>query len=179
MNDSQPVDDRPYPPYVHRTPRYHPRAQFGIRAAITTCCAYCGDFTRTVMSERRFITNPCVGRYIEPATGYDQRCATRFVIGFRFAPVPMGSYSVLPPDYVLPAGLRDAFPTGDLFRWQSRYPAHVLAGGGLTERVQVDDGRAELVAEVLAHASSIEDKWSPAVALGKAFVAVCRERGLM
>lgn len=161
---------------IVKEPRYHPRASF--HGTLDWLCACCGmpqvsllrPNVSLVRCDRR-------GDYVLD-DGSTRKCLTTWELGLRFAQVPVlprgRAGLTAPPDWGVPHGLADAFPRGDLFRWQAGWPAHVLAGGNVLERALADDSDSlsplvEFVRRVQERAAVIEQRYSPAVSTGKAF----------
>lgn len=166
------------------TPRFHPRAT--INGRVDWVCAFDG---RTQVSYvdpfRPLVACAPGGKYLDDS-GTAHECASVFALGLRFAPVPRsahrkGKVIPVPADWSAPDGLIDAFPTGDLFRWQAQYPVHVLAGADVIDRsllTTTDDSLSTVTAfiqRVTSRAARYEQRYTPAVSLGRAFAEVVSE----
>lgn len=75
-------------------------------------CPFCGVFTRTELDGTEWVM-VCGG------------CRNRLGVGRVGYIIPRGQ-RIYPPDLVIPNGLREAFPEGDLARWKSGDTVHML-----------------------------------------------------
>lgn len=75
-------------------------------------CPFCGAFTRSPLDGTEWIM-VCSG------------CRNRLGVGRVGYMIPKGQ-RIYPPDLVIPQGLREAFPEGDLARWKSGEPVHAV-----------------------------------------------------
>jgi hypothetical protein len=90
-------------------------------------CVYCGTLNRTRLRPQSFVVR-CINAECRRHTGLG-RIAYLLPAGVRLAP----------PDTVIPLGLREAFPYGDLGRWSSGQPVHRVRMIERTDLVTVSE----------------------------------------
>jgi hypothetical protein len=75
-------------------------------------CPVCGTFTRSSLRPQSYVVQ-CSG----------ENCRRKYGVGHTLYFLPGGA-RMPPPDYILPDGIKEAFPRGETDAWQSGQTMH-------------------------------------------------------